>query len=269
MSSNEVTLRLKKSDMIKFLGINFWNHDTSKLISLGDQSGGLLVVPASPAIAEIESDDYLAQSYRAADWAVVDGGYLAIWMRIILKKTIIRISGLQILHKLLGFNGEKIVDGKNRTILWITPKDEENIAISKFLEGLGYLKENQHFYTAPFYNDKSSFKDIKLFDAISDVEPDWIILCIGGGRQEKLGYEIKKHLNDSFINKERVITPFILCTGGAISFLSGTQANIPNWADRFYLGWFFRLIRDPKTFFPRYFKAIWSLPKMLFKQKNK
>ncbi len=49
--------------------------------------------------------------------------------------------------------------------------------------------------------------------------------------QERLGYALRKQLS---------YKPAILCLGAAIAFLSGGQANIPNWADRLMLGWLFR-----------------------------
>ncbi len=50
--------------------------------------------------------------------------------------------------------------------------------------------------------------------------------------------------------------PAIICTGAAIAFLTGRQAQIPNWADRFFLGWLFRCMDQPKLFIPRYLYAL-------------
>ena len=41
-----------------------------------------------------------------------------------------------------------------------------------------------------------------------------------------------------------------------MAFLSGVQVEIPNWADRFYLGWLFRCFAKPKVFIPRYIRAL-------------
>ena len=63
--------------------------------------------------------------------------------------------------------------------------------------------------------------------------------------------------------------PVILCTGGAISFLSGGQANIPTWADRMYLGWLLRVIQSPRTFLPRYWNAAYEFPKLLWEERTR
>ena len=44
---------------------------------------------------------------------------------------------------------------------------------------------------------------------------------------------------------------------------SGDQVHIPVWADRFYLGWFFRSVAEPKRYVPRYWGAVKLLPLML------
>jgi hypothetical protein len=48
------------------------------------------------------------------------------------------------------------------------------------------------------------------------------------------------------------------------TFLTGTQANIPTWADRLYLGWLLRIFQSPRTFLPRYWKAAWQFPRLLW-----
>jgi UDP-N-acetyl-D-mannosaminuronic acid transferase (WecB/TagA/CpsF family) len=54
--------------------------------------------------------------------------------------------------------------------------------------------------------------------------------------------------------------PAIHCIGAAIAFLSGDQVHIPEWADRFYLGWLFRCMSSPRRYVPRYFSAPQLVP---------
>jgi UDP-N-acetyl-D-mannosaminuronic acid transferase (WecB/TagA/CpsF family) len=65
--------------------------------------------------------------------------------------------------------------------------------------------------------------------------------------QERLGYFLRNRLS---------FRPAILCVGAAIAFLSGRQVGIPVWADRLMLGWLFRILSDPVTFIPRFWKSI-------------
>ena len=70
-----------------------------------------------------------------------------------------------------------------------------------------------------------------------------MIINVGGGIQEPLGYFIKKYLRKKDTS--------IICTGAAISFLTKVQAPINVFYDKFYLGWLIRLIHKPKSYFPR------------------
>lgn len=241
-----------------FLGIRFWNSDTESLLASADQAGGLFTVPSAPSLGAMDADAPLRRAYRASDWAVVDGGYVALILRICFGRSIRRISGLQILQKLIGVGHQHAIPMKERVILWVIPNRNEKDAIRNYLLQGDFDLSRQHFYEAPYYKTEADFSDMKLLSKAKAVNPDWIILCIGGGRQEKLGY----FMRENFSQFNRV--PVVLCTGGAISFLTGTQANIPTWADRMYLGWLFRIFYNPKMFGARYFDAAWRFPKLLW-----
>ena len=73
-----------------------------------------------------------------------------------------------------------------------------------------------------------------------------LFIQLGGGGQERLGLHLKNSLSQA---------PSILCTGAALAFLSGQQVAIPTWVDRFYLGWLFRCVDQPRVFIPRYLKS--------------
>ena len=105
--------------------------------------------------------------------------------------------------------------------------------------------DDTHFYVAPFYKEHP-VRDQALLDHINSAHPDYVILAIAGGKQEVLGHWLRDQVDHK---------PAIVCIGAAIAFLSGHQASIPPWADRIYIGWFLRILADPKTFIPRYWKA--------------
>jgi UDP-N-acetyl-D-mannosaminuronic acid transferase (WecB/TagA/CpsF family) len=99
-------------------------------------------------------------------------------------------------------------------------------------------------YVAPRYRDP--VEDEALIAMLERLRPQHVIVTIGGGRQERLGLYLKERLT---------YRPAIHCVGAAIAFLSGDQVRIPMWADRFYLGWLFRAISEPRMYVPRYWAA--------------
>ena len=103
------------------------------------------------------------------------------------------------------------------------------------------------------YN-KGNITDIKLIKKIKKIKPRIIIINIGGEIQEILAEYICKNVNYKIS---------IVCTGAAIGFLTGTQAPINNTIDKFYFGWFVRILFDPKNFFLRTIKSF-NLIKLFF-----
>ena len=74
-----------------------------------------------------------------------------------------------------------------------------------------------------------------MLETINSRKPKHIIIAIGGGMQDKIGSYIKQNCG---------YRPGIYCIGAAPGFVTGDQVRIPMWADRFYLGWIFRVVAD-------------------------
>jgi UDP-N-acetyl-D-mannosaminuronic acid transferase (WecB/TagA/CpsF family) len=101
-------------------------------------------------------------------------------------------------------------------------------------------------------------RDDALLAKIDSHPPTHVVVGIGGGVQEKLGLFLKENLR---------ARPAIHCIGAALAFLTGDQPAIPMWADRFYLGWFLRLLRQPRIFGPRYVSAL-RLPGLIARHRD-
>jgi N-acetylglucosaminyldiphosphoundecaprenol N-acetyl-beta-D-mannosaminyltransferase len=256
----------------RFLGINFWNSTTAELIQSADREGGLFTVPSAPSLAQMRKDETLMNAYQASDWAVVDGGYVALVLRLVFRRNLPRISGLQILQRLVGDKDRRSIPFQQRRVLWVVPTKAEKERIDYYLEDNGFSRKSQSWYYAPFYKKDTDFMDDELMAKIREEKPDWVIMCIGGGKQEKLAHYVRQQFTDgeyvSANGDVRDKGPVVLCTGGAIAFLTGGQANIPTWADRLYLGWMFRIMQSPTTFFPRYWNAGYELPRLLWDKRG-
>lgn len=257
----------------KFLGIRFWCGATGQLIAAADSEGGLFTVPSAPSMAQMRRDASLMEAYQASDWAVVDGGYVALILRILFRRRFPRISGLQILQWLVVPGFRRAIPFHERRTLWVVPNEAEKLRIESYLARGEGAESLTSWYTAPFYRNPEDFNDRELSELVSEVDPDWIVLCIGGGRQEKLGHFLRNEWTKFPGTRGdaggRKNGPVILCTGGAISFLSGGQASIPTWADRIYLGWLFRICKSPRQFLPRYWVAAYEFPRLLWDHRSR
>ena len=224
---------------IKILGINFINTKVETVVERL-KSGGLLVVPAAPALITVQKDHEYYASLLVADIVIPDSGYMVLIWNLIKKKKIHRISGLEFL---MAFLGDPEV--RESSFLLVNPGAEASEANEQYLNRIGMVKGRHTSYSAPFYG-KSNVIDEKLLSLIESEKPKYILINLGGGAQEKLGAYLKQNLT---------YNPAIICTGAAIAFLTGQQAKIPYWADKVFLGWLFRCIENPKLYIPRYVKA--------------
>lgn len=235
--------------------LKFWKKSGKELMLHLDTDGGFLVVPSAPSLCQTSKDATLLRAHLEADHAVVDSGYLWLLLACTGNYSLPRISGHQLMEIVLAPSDESSVPFRQRTILWVVPDPEEQNRIARLLTSLDFKDSNQHYYQAPHYVQESDFQDEALVESVASAKPDWIVLCIGGGRQEKLGAYLRGKLGRR---------PVILATGGAVSFFTGGQASIPRLGDRLFLGWFFRIMDNPRRFLPRYVQAL-SLPLALWR----
>jgi len=233
---------------VRILGINFYNDSLERALEEAHNEGGLFLAPSGPGLAELGRNSHYDRALQEANVNLIDSGYLALLWKQLTGQQLKRHSGLKFIKALI----EDPICKSNSKQLWIMPTRAHIEATSDFLQRQGFALESHHYYEAPYYTE-SPTTDSVLLEKIRKDRPNYVILAIAGGKQEVLGHWLCEQLD---------YKPAIVCIGAAIAFLSGQQANIPPWADRIYLGWLLRILSDPKTFLPRYWKA-WKLKKIL------
>ena len=228
----------------KIIFNNIFDRDFKKYII----KKGLFVFPAGPALASISHSDEYYNSIRKADLVFFDSGFFVLLLRLFKNISVNKFSGYKFLN--LFFNHLK--NNKNKSVFCIDPNLKFSKSNKNFLKDLGVKKV--YNYLAPNYEIRN-FSDRKLLEKIKKVRPDFILTNIGGGRQEVLGLYLKKNLK---------IKTTILCTGAAISFFTKDQAPINRLIDKFYLGWFVRLVFNPLVFSMRYLYSLKLIPMVIF-----
>jgi UDP-N-acetyl-D-mannosaminuronic acid transferase (WecB/TagA/CpsF family) len=197
----------------------------------------------------LAKDPEYRQALLGADLAITDSGFMVLAWNVINGDNIKRVSGLEYL-KLLLVQREFREPG---AVIWVMPSEEALDRNVRWLKSQGHPIQEKDCYLAPKYNE--SIGDSIRVRLINERNPRHVIIGLGGGVQEKLGLYLKQNCNGR---------PAIHCIGAAIGFLSGDQVRIPDWADKWILGWLFRCVSNPTRFVPRYAKA-WKLPMMLWK----
>jgi exopolysaccharide biosynthesis WecB/TagA/CpsF family protein len=222
------------------LGLNFFLGTAIQAVERM-QAGGLLVIPAAPALKDLGTNASYREALLNADLTIADSAIMVmVWNRL-QHDSIKRLSGLEYLRELLKQPDMR----QSGNCIWIMAGPDSAERNLVWLAGQGITVPEDCVYTAPMYGQEEIADDL-LLAQIERIRPEHVILTIGGGSQERLGLYLKRNLS---------YLPAIHCIGAAIAFLSGDQVRIPAWADRSYLGWLYRCISEPKRYVPRYWEA--------------
>lgn len=221
------------------LGIRFFHGTVAQAVDRMC-AGGLLVVPAAPALKDMETNPGYRDALLGADMALPDSAFMVLLWNRLQRDQIPRLSGLAYLRELLQ-HPEVREPGNTYWVMASPLSARRNL---EWLAGEGIVVPEVCTYLAPMYG--ADIADPELLRRLEEQRPQHIVVTLGGGTQERLGLYLKRHLS---------YLPAIHCVGAAIAFLSGDQVYIPVWADQFYLGWFFRSASEPKRYIPRYWDA--------------
>lgn len=231
----------------QILGVKFYAGDVHGAIQRMSR-GGLLVVPAAPALKDMAADAEYRDALLNADVAIADSAFMVMIWNVLERDSVPRVSGLEYLRALLQLDNVR----RPGSTLWIMAGPASAKRNLTWLAMNGIHVPEECVYHAPMYGSK--IEDAALVEKIQTLRPQHVVVTVGGGVQERLGLYLKRQLD---------YLPSIHCIGAAIAFLSGDQVKIPVWADKFYLGWLFRCLSSPGRYVPRYWSARKLLPLML------
>ncbi len=271
----------------QILGIKFFGGTSREAVAEITRVGGLLAAPAAPSMINLCQDEDYRRALLAADLVIADSGFMVLLWKFFTGERVPRISGLEHVKRLLEHESvqppgavlwvvatessrEKLIDflaGGTRAVASLdrgsgstesrpTDEDLETRPASQDFS----VSESQVFpaiYVAPKYG--RPVQDEALLALVRQKRPRHVVIAIGGGIQDTLGQFLLERLD---------YRPAVHCIGAALGFLTGDQVRIPDWADRYYVGWFFRSLAQPKVFVPRFWSAR-RLPWLIFQWREK
>lgn len=234
------------------LGVRFLVGNAQDAIDATRESGGLVVVPAAPALKNISRDARYREALLGADFAIADSVLMVKLWNFLQGDNIPKLSGLAYLRSLI----KQAHFRKPGAAFWIMPSKVSAGRNSGWLVENGVAITDRDQYIAPMYGP--SIEDERLLRQLEEHRPRHVVIALGGGVQELLGLYLKRNLS---------YLPSIHCIGAAIGFLSGDQVRIPVWADKLGLGWLWRTLAAPRRYVPRYWDARRLAP-MLFRYRE-
>lgn len=241
--SMQVAMAAKETSPVptkQVLGIKFFAGTVEEAVAYISSRGGLVVAPAAPSFIALEQDADYRRAIADADLAIADSGWMVNFWWLLHRERLNRISGLRFFKGLL----ERPECREPEKLFWILPSERAKAKTLAWSRTSGFPTTGDDCYVAPRY--QRDVKDETLLGIIRQRRPKHIVVAIGGGMQDKIGSYLKHHCG---------YRAAIHCIGAAPGFVTGDQVRIPMWADRFFLGWLFRLIAQPRVFIPRFWGA--------------
>jgi UDP-N-acetyl-D-mannosaminuronic acid transferase (WecB/TagA/CpsF family) len=232
----------------RILGVSFFVGSAQGAIDQICQDGGLVVVPAAPALKNLSHDGPYRDALLGADFAIADSAFMVLLWNLLQKDRIPKLSGLKYLRALI----QQSAFREPKASFWVMPSAQSARCDVAWLSKIGIPVADEDVYVAPMYG--AAINDADLLQQLEERRPRHIVIGLGGGTQERLGLYLKKHLS---------YKPAIHCVGAAIAFLSGDQVRIPVWVDALGLGWLWRTVSGPRRFGVRYWDARHLAPLML------
>src|SRR5437764_13196971 len=193
-------------DWERILGARFFNGAAPDAVDYITRVGGYTVVPAAPALVKIENDPAYRCALVEADLAIADSGFMVLLWRMLRGRTIARISGLKYLRILLANPRLR----ERGSIFLVLPHQSSLEKALVWLRHEGFEIASDDCYIAPNYSSCSrgsvsreerervsqrrgySIADDALIVIIEQRRPAHIIIGIGGGVQEKLGFYLSE-----------------------------------------------------------------------------
>ena len=260
-------------DTHPILGIKFFGGSSREAVEEITRTGGLLVAPAAPSMINLCTDADYRRAILGADLAIADSGFMVLLWRFFVGERVPRISGLEHMKRLLEHPSVR----QSGAVLWVVATERSKQKLEQFLtrsprrvigqkgeEGITktdwaspIAQSTDEIYVAPKYG--RLVVDEELISLVRQKHPRHIVIAVGGGTQDKLGSYLLERLD---------YRPAVHCIGAAIGFLTGDQVRIPDWADRYYAGWFFRSVAQPRVFVPRFWSAR-RLPWLIWKHRDR
>jgi UDP-N-acetyl-D-mannosaminuronic acid transferase (WecB/TagA/CpsF family) len=237
----------------RILGIEFFGGTSREAVDEITRTGGLLVAPAAPSMINLCRDEDYRRALLASNLAIADSGFMVLLWKFFTGESVPRISGLEHVKRLL----EHETVRQASAVLWIVATEASREKLLSYLRERGLPITEAEVYVAPKYSRRVS--DERLLGIVRQIHPRHLVIAIGGGVQDKLGQYLLEHLD---------YRPAVHCIGAALGFLTGDQVRIPDWADRFYLGWFFRSLAQPRIFIPRFWSAR-RLPTLIWRYRDR
>lgn len=196
------------------------------------------------AYKNIEFRKYLNES----DYSLIDGKPL-VWLAKLERKKVKKLSGSDFAIPIF-----ELANEKGYSILFFGGKEGIAEKACDNLKNKYPNVGNLYSYSPIFGYEKDEDESIKCVEFINSCNADIVLLCTGAPKTELFYSKYKDMLNKSVY----------LSIGATVDFVAGNIKRAPKWMSEIGLEWMYRLFKDFRRLFKRYWLDFWFLIKIFF-----
>lgn len=218
---------------LKFLGIKFNHDDLSSCLAfikntINSNKKTYVSTVNVGKLVQANRDEKLKDIINQSGLITIDGMGIVFAMNYFYKKKFIRVTGIDILSKILkDFHIEIFFLGSKKSVL----KDFIN-----------QIKLRHKNIIISGYNDGYNFKDSDIVKKINDSGAKILAIGMTSPLQEEFIFRNFKNLNVNVA----------ILVGGSFDVLSGNIKRAPILMQKLGMEWIFRIFMEPKRLFLRY-----------------
>lgn len=236
------------------LGVKFDNKTKEELIQeyiecVENKKKVITMTPNLDILRLCYKKPSIRKVFNQADYSTVDGVpllWIAKWLKI---KGCIKVSGSD-----LGIDVLKTLNEKSYSLFLfggkpsVAEKAKEQININ-------YPNINVVGCLSPEFGYENNEELCKKYiDEINSKKADFVFICTGAPKSEIF-----------FVNHKDLFGPSCyLSIGATIDFIAGNIKRAPKWMSKVGLEWLYRLTKDFRRLFKRYWLDGWFLIKVFF-----
>lgn len=179
----------------------------------------------------------LQQLYNDADLTLCDGVPLIWAAKLLSKRSLTRVTGLDLLPKYI----ERCYQ-KEHSQFFLGAKEGVAAMLKEQSEKKYPGIKIKGMYSPPFAETFSKEENDKMIALINEVKPDILWVSLTAPKQD---YWIKEHLH-------RLDVRIAIGVGGAFEVAAGLIDRAPLWMQKNGLEWLYRLYKEPRRLFRRY-----------------
>ena len=206
------------------------------------------------SIVKANISDETAKISNKADLALADGMPLVWVSKFIGKPLKERVAGPDFFEKF-----SEIADRCSYSYYFLGSTEEVVTVMIKKLKDKHPNIRISGYYCPPFSDMKDENQNVNICNRVNLAKPDVVWVSFGCPKQERWIVE----------NKERLDAAVIMGIGAAFEFASGKIKRAPILFRRLGLEWLYRVYKEPKRLWKRYFVEGPKFFVYIFKNKNR